>query len=169
MWLIRHVVLHHSASLSVTASAMSASPPQDDRDQEFTHHLAIKLSRALNTINPNDLLARRVQDIAKSNSLEGFVQGHLSLHYNTAFNTDSGFGFYSCQVVRQVPRFILSRSTCRDHVSRQPGGNRTTTQANSRNNHSGRRCTGTGACPPGWSYAYRCSKSEIRYRYRCIY
>ncbi|KAF9448842.1 pre-mRNA splicing factor [Macrolepiota fuliginosa MF-IS2] len=44
----------------------------DDRD-EFLHHIAIKLSRALNTINPNDLLAERVIDIAKTNSIAGFT------------------------------------------------------------------------------------------------
>ncbi|CCL99949.1 uncharacterized protein FIBRA_01974 [Fibroporia radiculosa] len=48
---------------------MPSPPPEDD----FTHHIAITLSRALNLINPNDLLARRVQDIAKTNSLEGFI------------------------------------------------------------------------------------------------
>ncbi|KAH9931272.1 P-loop containing nucleoside triphosphate hydrolase protein [Fomitopsis serialis] len=42
-------------------------------DDGFTHQLAIKLSRALNLVNPNDLLARRVQDIAKTNTLDGFV------------------------------------------------------------------------------------------------
>ncbi|KAI0791827.1 P-loop containing nucleoside triphosphate hydrolase protein [Abortiporus biennis] len=35
-------------------------------DDDFTHQLAIKLSRALNLVNPNDLLAKRVQDIAKN-------------------------------------------------------------------------------------------------------
>ena len=48
---------------------------QDEREDEFTHQLAIKLSRALNIVNPNDLLARRVQDIAKSNSVDQFMQG----------------------------------------------------------------------------------------------
>ncbi|KAI0074794.1 P-loop containing nucleoside triphosphate hydrolase protein [Panus rudis PR-1116 ss-1] len=42
-------------------------------DDEFTHQLAIKLSRALNLLNPNDLLARRVQDIAKTNTVDGFI------------------------------------------------------------------------------------------------
>ncbi|KAJ3788125.1 pre-mRNA splicing factor [Lentinula aff. detonsa] len=42
-------------------------------NNDFIHHLAIKLSRALNTINPNDLLAKRVTDIAKTNSLDGFI------------------------------------------------------------------------------------------------
>ncbi|OCH94206.1 P-loop containing nucleoside triphosphate hydrolase protein [Obba rivulosa] len=45
---------------------------------EFTHEVAIKLSRALNIVNPNDLLARRVQDIAKANTLEGFVNAAKS-------------------------------------------------------------------------------------------
>jgi len=53
---------------------MSTSPPHNDREQEFTHRLAIKFSRAMNQINPNDLLARRIQDIAKSNSVEVFIQ-----------------------------------------------------------------------------------------------
>ncbi|KAJ3770349.1 pre-mRNA splicing factor [Lentinula raphanica] len=39
----------------------------------FIHNLAIKLSRAVNLINPNDLLAQRVIDIAKTNSLDGFI------------------------------------------------------------------------------------------------
>ncbi|KAF7367465.1 Pre-mRNA-splicing factor ATP-dependent RNA helicase PRP16 [Mycena sanguinolenta] len=41
---------------------------------DFNHQLAIKLSRALNTLNPNDLLAQRVTDIAKTNSVEDFVK-----------------------------------------------------------------------------------------------
>ncbi|KAJ7102564.1 pre-mRNA splicing factor [Mycena belliarum] len=42
--------------------------------EDFNHQLAIKLSRALNTLNPNDLLAQRVTDIANTNSVEGFVK-----------------------------------------------------------------------------------------------
>ncbi|KIJ45233.1 hypothetical protein M422DRAFT_227959 [Sphaerobolus stellatus SS14] len=41
---------------------------------EFTHNIAIKLSRAINIVNPNDLLAKRVIDIAKNNSEEGFIK-----------------------------------------------------------------------------------------------
>ncbi|KAF9456689.1 hypothetical protein BDZ94DRAFT_1241351 [Collybia nuda] len=41
---------------------------------DFIHQLAIKLSRALNIINPNDLLAQRVTDIAKTNTLDGFTK-----------------------------------------------------------------------------------------------
>ncbi|KIL71099.1 hypothetical protein M378DRAFT_6935 [Amanita muscaria Koide BX008] len=40
----------------------------------FVHQLAIKLSRALNIINPNDLLAERVIQIAKANSLNDFIK-----------------------------------------------------------------------------------------------
>lgn len=50
------------------------SSPNDGHD-EFNHHVAIKLSRALNTLNPNDLLAQRVIDIAKTNSIDGFFAG----------------------------------------------------------------------------------------------
>ncbi|KAI0327247.1 P-loop containing nucleoside triphosphate hydrolase protein [Cubamyces sp. BRFM 1775] len=42
-------------------------------DDEFVHQIAIKLSRALNLVNPNDLLAQRVRDIAKTNTVDGFI------------------------------------------------------------------------------------------------
>ena len=45
-----------------------------DGTDEFTHNVAIKISRVMNSLNPNDLLARRVIDIAKSNSVDGFVK-----------------------------------------------------------------------------------------------
>jgi pre-mRNA-splicing factor ATP-dependent RNA helicase DHX38/PRP16 len=59
-----------------------ASPSSGE--DKFTHDLAIKLSRALNLVNPNDLLARRVQDIAKTSSVDGFISGTKSplLHFN---------------------------------------------------------------------------------------
>lgn len=55
-------------------SGMASPPPGED---VFTHNLAIKLSRALNLVNPNDLLARRVVDIAKTNTVAGFTTGTL--------------------------------------------------------------------------------------------
>ncbi|KAG1725582.1 pre-mRNA splicing factor [Suillus paluster] len=45
-----------------------------NEDTGFKHQVAIKLSRALNIVNPNDLLAERVIDIAKTNSAEGFAK-----------------------------------------------------------------------------------------------
>jgi hypothetical protein len=47
----------------------------EQEQDPFIHELAIKLSRALNIINPNELLARRVIDIAKTNTPEGFAKG----------------------------------------------------------------------------------------------
>lgn len=44
-------------------------------NDEFIHQLAIKLSRVLNIVNPNDLLAQRVVDIAKTNPLDDFTKG----------------------------------------------------------------------------------------------
>lgn len=43
--------------------------------ESFVHQVAIRLSRALNTLNPNDLLAQRVIDIAKTNTVDGFMSG----------------------------------------------------------------------------------------------
>lgn len=56
-----------------------SSPPRrnsvDGPKDDFKHNLAIKLSRALNTVNPNDLLAQRVTDLAQQHDLEGFQKG----------------------------------------------------------------------------------------------
>jgi pre-mRNA-splicing factor ATP-dependent RNA helicase DHX38/PRP16 len=57
---------------------MAPSPNDTGHNDDFVHHIAIKLSRELNTINPNDLLARRVIDIATSNSLSAFTNGTWS-------------------------------------------------------------------------------------------
>lgn len=43
----------------------------------FIHQVAIKLSRALNLIVPNDLLAERVISIARSNNRENFLKGEF--------------------------------------------------------------------------------------------
>jgi pre-mRNA-splicing factor ATP-dependent RNA helicase DHX38/PRP16 len=45
----------------------------------FVHNIAIKLSRALNIVNPNDLLATRVINIVKSNTPDGFIKGAFGL------------------------------------------------------------------------------------------
>ncbi|KAF9261860.1 P-loop containing nucleoside triphosphate hydrolase protein [Marasmius fiardii PR-910] len=54
---------------------MSTSPPAPE---DFNHNLAIKLSRALNIVNPNDLLAQRVTDIVKTNSVDDFKKAAAS-------------------------------------------------------------------------------------------
>ena len=54
---------------------MASPTAHSEQKDAFMHEVAIKLSRQLNTINPNDLLARRVIDIAKNNTEEGFIQG----------------------------------------------------------------------------------------------
>jgi hypothetical protein len=72
---------------------------QDGREDEFTHQLAIKLSRALNIVNPNDLLARRVQDIAKSNSVDQFMQSRwIHPHHGRMLNVFP----LSREILRQI-------------------------------------------------------------------
>ncbi|KAL0957643.1 hypothetical protein HGRIS_001425 [Hohenbuehelia grisea] len=46
----------------------------DTTSIDYIHHLVIKLSREINLVNPNDLLAQRVTDIAKTNDLDSFVK-----------------------------------------------------------------------------------------------
>ncbi|ETW78300.1 hypothetical protein HETIRDRAFT_479463 [Heterobasidion irregulare TC 32-1] len=59
--------------MSPTSPKGPQAPPDD-----FNHQLAIKLARALNLVNPNDLLATRVTDIARTSSEEGFLKGQDS-------------------------------------------------------------------------------------------
>jgi pre-mRNA-splicing factor ATP-dependent RNA helicase DHX38/PRP16 len=46
-----------------------------NEEDGFVHEVAVKLSRVLNIINPNDLLATRVIDIARNNTESGFIDG----------------------------------------------------------------------------------------------
>ncbi|KAG8907474.1 DEAH-box RNA helicase prp16 [Tulasnella sp. 403] len=56
----------------------NSSSQTEGGEDEFVHKIAIQLSRALNLINPNDLLAKRVIDIAKSNSEPAFIKAAKS-------------------------------------------------------------------------------------------
>ncbi|ELU36859.1 pre-mRNA splicing factor ATP-dependent RNA helicase prp16 [Rhizoctonia solani AG-1 IA] len=58
-------------------SAGHEKSPDSSEVDPFVHNIAIKLSRALNIVNPNDLLATRVINIVKSNSPDGFIKGVL--------------------------------------------------------------------------------------------
>lgn len=62
------------------------APGDNNEVDPFVHAVAIKLSRALNSINPNDLLARRVIDIVKSNSPDGFLKGASTLRLEEVLN-----------------------------------------------------------------------------------
>ncbi|KAK8849593.1 hypothetical protein IAR55_004928 [Kwoniella newhampshirensis] len=58
---------------------MAATSPtrgqQDDEEQAFIHQIAIELSRLMNQVNPNDILGKRVVEIAKGNrSGEAFLK-----------------------------------------------------------------------------------------------
>jgi pre-mRNA-splicing factor ATP-dependent RNA helicase DHX38/PRP16 len=61
---------------------MASSPTGTD---DYTHQLAIKLSRVLNIVNPNDLLARTVIDLAKSHPFEGFAKGAAYIFFFVLF------------------------------------------------------------------------------------
>lgn len=96
-----------------------ASPLQGH--DEFIHQIAIKLSRAINTVNPNDLLARNVVEIAKTQSMDGFMTGVLKPRHHRDFisiSTYSGQGFW------QVQGFFSSRIIYRNLVACQGGNDR---------------------------------------------
>ena len=96
---------------------MSSSPPATD---DFNHQLAIKLSRALNIVNPNDLLAQRVTDIAKNNSLDGFIKGTFSSGVSTSLahrlKAASSFGKFKDSFLDQLYSEIMT------HVKQEETG-----------------------------------------------
>lgn len=52
------------------------SQPSESENDDFVHQIAIELSRALNLINPNDLLAKNIIQVAKDHkSVETFIKG----------------------------------------------------------------------------------------------
>lgn len=75
----------------------------EEHVDEFNHQIAIKLSRAANTLNPNDLLAQRVTDLAKQHNLEGFVKGAW---LNYGILADQLMINDSCKDLWQVSRLV---------------------------------------------------------------
>jgi len=64
-------------------------------NDEFKHQIAIKLSRALNSLNPNDLLAERVIDFAKTNTTAGFISAARTFgSYGRCSSTRAGYHRY---------------------------------------------------------------------------
>ena len=52
------------------------SQQSENEINDFVHQIAIELSRALNLLNPNDLLAKRVIQVAKDHKdVETFIKG----------------------------------------------------------------------------------------------
>lgn len=90
---------------ALTPGTMQAASDVDP----FVHNVAIKLSRVQNTINPNDLLARSVIDIAKSNTRDAFVKGAVR-HCSQASAAHCGSS--SCRDLWALPT-ALSRGTAR--------------------------------------------------------
>jgi hypothetical protein len=83
-----------------------------DHSDEFIHQVAIKLSRAmvmLNpaiSVNPNDLLARNVINMAQDNeAVEQFMKGLLSVL--ASLHRCSQRPTFSCQIFWQVSRLLL--------------------------------------------------------------
>ena len=68
--------------MSAADAGDGASPPTSEHEQ-FVHNLAIKISRATNSLNPSDTLAGRVIDFAKNNAqnVPGFMAGLFQLSF----------------------------------------------------------------------------------------
>jgi hypothetical protein len=55
---------------------------QSSENNDFVHKIAIELSRAVNLLNPNDLLAKRVIQVAKDHkNVETFIKGKYSENF----------------------------------------------------------------------------------------
>lgn len=84
---------------------------------EFNHQVAIKLSRALNTLNPNDLLAQRVISIAEeTSSVDSFISG-IIIPFNSVnsqakrpFAAANTFGKFQDSFLTELHAAILSHA-----------------------------------------------------------
>ncbi|EIW71616.1 hypothetical protein TREMEDRAFT_67867 [Tremella mesenterica DSM 1558] len=86
----------------------------EQEEQDFVHHIAIELSRLLNSINPNDLLAKRVIDIAKYNRTgDSFLKATAAFG---KFPEDTMLSMHS----RILAHLAMSRAT--RHRSGSPDG-----------------------------------------------
>ena len=122
--------------MSPTSPKGPPAPPDD-----FNHQLAIKLARALNLVNPNDLLATRVTDIARTSSEDGFLKGQsrplplaprprpspltrpLSFAPPTFLpRSPLAAAMDSRKIVRQVQGLFSRRAVRRDRGARGAGG-----------------------------------------------
>lgn len=95
---------------------LPATTMEDDKDKEFVHSIAIKLSRVMNNPIPNDLLAQNVIAMAKSksNDTAGFIKGNtnfsqqvkimLKLFYSAA----STFGKFQDKFLGELQEVILA-------------------------------------------------------------
>lgn len=103
----------YTTGLSSASLMDQTSTSGTEADDPFVHNIAIKLSRALNLINPNDLLAKRVIDIAKTNSEPAFLKGarlecvEYVVQQSSPSSLDPCGSYSSGQVFRQVPGHIL--------------------------------------------------------------
>ncbi len=80
---------------------------------EFTHQIAIRLSRALNIINPNDLLAQTAIDIAKTTTQDGFMTGMYSVPRPVIFLSTTAarsFGKFQDSFLGELYADILSHA-----------------------------------------------------------
>jgi hypothetical protein len=71
----QHIDYLSYATLRRTVIDINAVMASSDASDDYKHQLAIKLSRAINLVNPNDLFAERVINIAKQSSLQEFIEG----------------------------------------------------------------------------------------------
>lgn len=82
-------------------SSHPAAPEAEHQHDDFVHHVAITLSRSLNMVTPNDLLAARVIAIANTSTLLQFQKGQSS-HLHQIVSAGSRLG------LRELPSGIGS-------------------------------------------------------------
>lgn len=99
-------------------SSSAATKPATSKDaNDFIHHVAISISRRLNIVNPNDLLAKRVIDIARHN------------HSGDAFiRAASSFGKFEDEFLLSLHTEILAHLSLQGSTQNQDGPGTRTSQ-----------------------------------------
>ncbi len=126
----------------------------------FVHEVAVKLSRALNTINPNDLTARNATDTAKSNNVEGFIKGRWTL-FNLSCTVEPTISI-SFEHLWEIPACLPDRVARRHRYALEAGDNWCCSSAGCWHRCPRQRCARTRSGAQGWTcpVGYRESKER---------
>jgi hypothetical protein len=102
--------------------ASNAVMASSDASDDYKHQLAIKLSRAINLVNPNDLFAERVINIAKQSSLQEFIEGmYIAPDSTVSMMSDR---LYRCKSIWELQRLVSSGGTLGDFGTCEAGRDR---------------------------------------------
>lgn len=111
---IAHTLFFHSFVL--LTKTQTTQPTNSATMSGLEHEIAIDISRALNLVNPNDLLARQVIQIARNHKqANGFVKGKLNWSSHTPSTINYNVATPLCNVCLLAFSFFIHGNFCTDN------------------------------------------------------